>query len=95
MYFNITAPSPHRRPSPRPTLLEAAVEVVRRVLQAGGLLALVGGVRLVRLVELRQELDLRDQGVDLRQHTVIHGQVRVEVPDLDSGGQLINIPSPK
>ena len=60
-----------------------------RVLEAGGLLALIGGVGLVRLVELRQELDLGDQRVNLRQDAVVHGQVGVEVPDLDTGGQLM------
>ena len=57
-------------------------EVVRGVLQASRLLPLVGRVCLVRFVELSQELDLRHQGVDLGQHSVIGSQLSVIVPNL-------------
>ena len=60
-----------------------AVNVVRRQLEAGRLLALVGGVSLVRLVELCEELDLGHQAVHLRQHGVVHCQLGGVVPDLD------------
>ena len=68
----------------RPGKLLSGLGVVGRGLHALGPLALVGHVCLVRFVELGQELDIRNQGMNLLKNISFHSQVCIIIPDLQN-----------
>merc|ERR1711949_107669 len=68
----------------RPGKLLSSLGVVGRGLHALGPLALVGHVCLVRFVELGQELDIRNQGMNLLKNISFHNQVCIVIPDLQN-----------
>ena len=68
----------------RPGKLLSGLGVVGRGLHALGPLALVGHVCLVRFVELGQELDIRNQGMNLLKNISFHSQVCIVIPDLQN-----------